>query len=156
MCGIYDTFLLLDEHHNGKVDFETFDKFKHNPKMLKYFKEVDLDISESQCLFDLLDTNDNGEVTCEDFVIGCIRLRGPAKALDLATLYSLVFKTHQGITRQESIVLDTVLSHFGFVTKVLEEHTQILEAIAFALKSSPAPSSPLSGTQGTRKPPAVH
>merc|ERR1719321_1048174 len=51
-----------------------------------YFESVDLDVAEAKGLFKLLDRNGNGVVEAEEFVLGCLRLRGNAKAIDLATL----------------------------------------------------------------------
>merc|ERR1719440_1645900 len=51
-----------------------------------YFKSVDLDPSEARSLFKLMDADQSGTVEAEEFVMGCLRLRGTAKAIDLATL----------------------------------------------------------------------
>merc|ERR1712110_34088 len=67
----------------------TWPEFEHqlgSPQMETYFKSLDLDTSEAKGLFSLLDIEETGAVDAEDFIMGCLRLRGPARAIDLATL----------------------------------------------------------------------
>merc|ERR1711948_197480 len=67
----------------------TWDAFKgklHTPAMLDYFKTIDVDPSEGRGLFDLLDVDDSGTVDASEMVNGFLKLRGPAKALDIALL----------------------------------------------------------------------
>merc|ERR1712217_285523 len=47
---------------------------------------LDIDVSEADGLFYLLDAEESGRISAEDFASGCARLRGSAKALDLAIL----------------------------------------------------------------------
>merc|ERR1712228_367234 len=53
-----------------------------------YFKSVDLSLSEAQSLFKLLDIEETGIIKKEQFVMGCLRIHGGAKAIDLITLMS--------------------------------------------------------------------
>jgi hypothetical protein len=70
----------------GKLTIDEFLDRLTDPAMNLYFKSVDLDPSEALGLFRLMDTDENGHVEAEEFVLGCLRLRGKAKAIDLATL----------------------------------------------------------------------
>lgn len=63
-----------------------FQKHLDRPQMRAYFEAIDVDPSEAQGVFQLLDLNGNGSIDPDEFVSGCLRLRGPAKALDLALL----------------------------------------------------------------------
>merc|ERR1712228_849165 len=56
------------------------------PQMQEFFKAIDVDQSEAKGLFHLLDLDNSGSVSAEEFINGCLRLRGPAKSLDLALL----------------------------------------------------------------------
>lgn len=67
----------------------TWQKFKcqiHTPSMLAYFQSINLDPCEAEHLFKLLDPQDSGAIDAEEFVMGCLRLHGTAKAIDLTTL----------------------------------------------------------------------
>mmetsp|Transcript_118080 Transcript_118080/g.329158 ORF Transcript_118080/g.329158 Transcript_118080/m.329158 type:complete len:641 (-) Transcript_118080:86-2008(-) len=50
------------------------------------FSALDIDIVDSNYLFDMLDLDGCGAVCIEDFVAGCLRLKGNAKSLDIHTL----------------------------------------------------------------------
>jgi len=45
-----------------------------------------LDIDQVRTLLTLLDRDQNGEVDIEEFITGCLRLKGGAKSLDMAIL----------------------------------------------------------------------
>jgi len=48
------------------------------------FQSLDLSARDSWTLFKLLDEEGNGDINLMEFMEGCLRLRGPAKALDIA------------------------------------------------------------------------
>jgi len=54
--------------------------------MTEYFRQIDVDISEARGIFDLLDIDDSGKLSVEEFVSGCMRISGHAKALDTLVL----------------------------------------------------------------------
>ena len=47
---------------------------------------MDVDVNDAESLFRLLDIDETGTLSPQELVDGWIRLRGPAKALDLAVL----------------------------------------------------------------------
>merc|ERR1712039_663522 len=55
-------------------------------EMRSYFEFLDIDAAEAQGLFDLLDADLSGDVSIEEFVNGCLRLKGEATAVDVVTL----------------------------------------------------------------------
>lgn len=59
-------------------------------QMDEYFKTIDLSLSEAESLFKLLDFEDTGTIDAEEFVMGCLRIHGSAKAIDLTTLMCTV------------------------------------------------------------------
>jgi len=75
-----------DSNCSGRISYEEFEGQVGSPLMKAYFQKIDLDISEAKGLFDLLDINGKGHVDHQDFVMGCLRLQGKARALDLAVL----------------------------------------------------------------------
>jgi len=63
------------------------------------FKAINVDVSDAKGLFTLLDLDGSQEVNAHEFLAGCLRLRGPAKALDLAILAREVRQLTQRIPR---------------------------------------------------------
>merc|ERR1712187_142665 len=51
-----------------------------------YFRTLGLDISTAYHLFRLLDLDNSGTVSRSEFLMGCLRMRGSAKGVDVATL----------------------------------------------------------------------
>lgn len=81
-----ELFKDIDVPDAGSITWDQFRSQLTKPEMEHYFEAIDLDISEARGLFKLLDLDDSGSISVDEFVMGCLRLRGPAKAIDLATL----------------------------------------------------------------------
>lgn len=77
---------LSESSNPGEISWDEFHARLEDPTIQLYFKSVDLDPREARSLFMLLDTDRTGTVDAEEFIMGCLRLRGGAKAIDLATL----------------------------------------------------------------------
>lgn len=86
LAQLHTLFLKIDVDRSGVISWDEFACQLDNPHMETYFKALDIDSSEAYGLFALLDVNNCGEVSVEEFVLGCLRLRGTAQAIDLATL----------------------------------------------------------------------
>merc|ERR1712224_953941 len=74
---------------NGTGNELTWDEFNgmtSTREMQDYFQTIDVDPSEAEIVFRLLDVDGNGAVCDDEFTNGCLKLTGPAKALDPAIL----------------------------------------------------------------------
>ena len=47
---------------------------------------LELDTSDAWTLFKLMDTSGNGDLDASEFVEGCMRLKGPARSIDVAIM----------------------------------------------------------------------
>merc|ERR1712032_1070335 len=79
-------FREADTDHSGTLSWEEFREHLGHPVIRAYFASLDLNISEARGLFVLLDIDGSGQIHIEDFVKGCLLVRGEAKSIDLATL----------------------------------------------------------------------
>lgn len=79
-------FQEVDAHCTGKITWQDFHEYLQNEHVQAYFATQQLDTSDARELFNLLDVDQNEEVTVEEFVMGCMHLRGQAKSSDVATL----------------------------------------------------------------------
>ncbi|CAE8620811.1 unnamed protein product [Polarella glacialis] len=79
-------FMTAGKDSDSEMTKEEFEKLSCSPAMDKYCHEVGMTLDEAENLFEFLDRDDSGSVSIAEFVQGCLRLRGPAKALDLAEL----------------------------------------------------------------------
>lgn len=79
-------FRRLDIDLDGELTWEQFETALAEAEMREYFRQIDVDISEARGIFDLLDIDGSGTLSAEDFVSGCMRISGHAKALDTLVL----------------------------------------------------------------------
>lgn len=76
-------FSELDEDGSGSIKSqEMFEQIK-NENVAAYFSKLGVDTDEVDKLFELMDEDRSGEITLEEFLWGCLRLRGQAKNLDV-------------------------------------------------------------------------
>merc|ERR1712039_12025 len=76
----------VDANGNGSINWEEFQSALGTDEMQEVFQQIDIDISEAEGVFHLLDINNSGKLSPEDFITGTTRLRGPAKSLDMTLL----------------------------------------------------------------------
>mmetsp|Transcript_41046 Transcript_41046/g.108434 ORF Transcript_41046/g.108434 Transcript_41046/m.108434 type:complete len:644 (-) Transcript_41046:298-2229(-) len=81
-----ELFMGLEGGLSATMDWEMFKSKVEAPQMQSFFKFLDVDPSDAKGLFRLLDIDGSGEVSAEEFLNGAVRLRGTAKALDVALL----------------------------------------------------------------------
>lgn len=83
LTRLRESFEIADEDKSHTLTWKEFQRNMNHPRMKDYFKAVDLDPSASRGLFSILASED-GTVTLDDLVHGCLRLCGPARAIDQA------------------------------------------------------------------------
>merc|ERR1712217_874280 len=76
----------LDTNGSGTLSLEEFEKQMDDENVLTFLSTLELDIDQVRTLLTLLDLDQNGEVDIEEFINGCLRLKGGAKSLDMAIL----------------------------------------------------------------------
>merc|ERR1712087_814909 len=68
---------------SGTLSWEEFEQHMQNRQVKAYFQALDLDITQAHKLFELLDVDNNNDVSLDEFLSGCARLRGGASNVDL-------------------------------------------------------------------------
>jgi len=76
----------IDSAGTGVITREELAEAFKSEKVRYSFSVLDIDISDSNYLFDMLDLDRSGEVDMDEFVSGCLRLKGNAKSIDIHTL----------------------------------------------------------------------
>mmetsp|Transcript_67241 Transcript_67241/g.216976 ORF Transcript_67241/g.216976 Transcript_67241/m.216976 type:complete len:590 (+) Transcript_67241:45-1814(+) len=102
--NIREIFMTADADNSGTVSWEEFQEHLHEARMEELFKELDLHISQAEGMFRLLDVKGEGEVDMEEFCRGCLRLRGPAKAVDLGLLMEEVRRATGPLLQCSSVI----------------------------------------------------
>jgi hypothetical protein len=101
VCKIFGA---LDDDHSMSVSRQEFMSHLEEGHLDCYFAAVDLSKSEAHGLFTLLDADGSDSLSVEEFVRGCLRLRGPARSMDLAGLvHNVQEKFEQTIAMTEGL-----------------------------------------------------
>eukprot|EP00929_Paragymnodinium_shiwhaense_P058795 TRINITY_DN29461_c0_g1_i4.p1 TRINITY_DN29461_c0_g1~~TRINITY_DN29461_c0_g1_i4.p1 ORF type:complete len:575 (+),score=103.44 TRINITY_DN29461_c0_g1_i4:224-1948(+) len=80
-------FKTIDLDGSGSLRIVDMKPFLDQEPARALFGALDLDIGDVQDLFAVLDEDGTQTIDLEEFVFGCLRLRGAAKALDVAKLH---------------------------------------------------------------------
>eukprot|EP00448_Togula_jolla_P000187 CAMPEP_0170610976 /NCGR_PEP_ID=MMETSP0224-20130122/22945_1 /TAXON_ID=285029 /ORGANISM="Togula jolla, Strain CCCM 725" /LENGTH=206 /DNA_ID=CAMNT_0010936385 /DNA_START=176 /DNA_END=796 /DNA_ORIENTATION=- len=83
--NLREIFHKCDSDGSGSIskgELRTF--MKEKPDLVNCFTDLDLDGFGAAALFDILDINESGTLEIEEFVMGCMRLTGPVKMMELA------------------------------------------------------------------------
>lgn len=86
MGDLISLFAEADLDNEGKLSRKELDTFVNDERVAAFLKHLDVEISEAIGLFELLDSNGDGFVDVHEFTVGCMRLKGPAKNIDVATM----------------------------------------------------------------------
>ncbi|CAE7434911.1 SCN11A [Symbiodinium natans] len=80
---------LFSQFGNDKTSMITFGQFEakiNSAEVREYFETLGLDVEDAWSFFKLLDQDGGGSVEIEEFLKGCLRFRGQAKAIDIGQL----------------------------------------------------------------------
>lgn len=90
-------FRELDTDNVGQVPMESFMEFLTHERVIAYFATLDIDITDRRRLRSMFDVDDDKFVSLEEFVVGCVRLRGSAKKSDHVAMMVEMQKLHDCI-----------------------------------------------------------
>jgi len=76
----------MDNNNDGGISLVEFDKAMQDPVHKLRFENLDLNMQDARKLIVLLDLDKTGQVPIGSFIMGCLRLRGAARSIDVATL----------------------------------------------------------------------
>mmetsp|Transcript_152366 Transcript_152366/g.486839 ORF Transcript_152366/g.486839 Transcript_152366/m.486839 type:complete len:610 (-) Transcript_152366:90-1919(-) len=102
----------LDSDGSGAITAEGFKEHIDNKEGQGFFALLDIAPSDAFMLFTLLDADDSNMIDAEEFVDGCLRLKGPTKAIDFAC-FQKDFKRQQEQTAKVLGAQDRLLKALG-------------------------------------------
>eukprot|EP00928_Gymnodinium_smaydae_P056119 TRINITY_DN39545_c0_g1_i1.p1 TRINITY_DN39545_c0_g1~~TRINITY_DN39545_c0_g1_i1.p1 ORF type:complete len:608 (+),score=80.26 TRINITY_DN39545_c0_g1_i1:91-1824(+) len=83
VCELFDA---MDKQHKGKISRDAFVDCLGTPEIVAFLSSLELDVQDATMLFDLLDVEKSYSITLDQFVMGCVRLKGTARSVDMAVL----------------------------------------------------------------------
>jgi len=85
-----------DKDNSGGLSWEEFETYLQREHVQAYFQSFQLDVSQAHTLFRLLDVDGSNRVEIDEFVEGCIRMRGQARSIDV---HMLLYETEMMIKK---------------------------------------------------------
>lgn len=82
-------FLEADTDRSGTISWEEFEAHMQDEQVKACLKILDVNADEAEQLFFICKPNYSDEIDIHDFVKGCIKMRGGAKAIDIHTLLTM-------------------------------------------------------------------
>eukprot|EP00929_Paragymnodinium_shiwhaense_P114047 TRINITY_DN82362_c0_g1_i1.p1 TRINITY_DN82362_c0_g1~~TRINITY_DN82362_c0_g1_i1.p1 ORF type:complete len:619 (-),score=83.22 TRINITY_DN82362_c0_g1_i1:396-2252(-) len=79
-------FKAIDQDGSGMLSISEMRSFLDSETALSLFAALQLDIMDVHDMFQLLDQDGSALIDLDEFAFGCLRLRGDAKALDIARI----------------------------------------------------------------------
>jgi len=117
-------FQEFDENHDGSLDEDELGLLLKDDRTKRHLSLLGIDVYEAHGLFTLLDITGTGEVSINEFVNTLLRLKGQAKALDLATL----IYENKRIMGQMARFMKYVHDQFDCVKELLENNNIIVSS----------------------------
>lgn len=129
-----------DTDGTGTLSWEEFEEYLQNDKVQAYFQSFELDVSQARTLFKLLDLDESNDVGIDEFIQGCMRMKGSARSIDVNML---LYEIEKLIERQ--------VEFMGWVAERLPDEPQAVgEPEAAAVREAP-PNTPSTSSKLRRK-----
>jgi hypothetical protein len=99
-----DVFREADTDGDNVLSWDEFSEYLADNTAAVFFSSLGLDVHVAQALFVLLDVDDDNTVNIDEFVHGCIRLKGGARSIDVnMLLYQSEKMQHQFLECMDSL-----------------------------------------------------
>jgi hypothetical protein len=81
-------FKEADDDGSGELDQQEFEEFIHTPVVFNKMRMLGISMDEATELFEVIDADESGGITPEEYINGLKKLRGQARGQDLVQLIS--------------------------------------------------------------------
>jgi len=116
-------FYQADKDRSGFLSFSEFEHHLSDERVKAYFNSLDLDVSQAKLLFQLLDSDQGGAIAIDEFIGGCMRLKGEARSIDVNLLLyqndNLISKVER-LCDKIALKVDKLEQRVGIKTEVPE------------------------------------
>lgn len=106
----------MDDNQDGQISYEEFCHHVNNPEMRAFATSMEIDVLDAKQFFCILSDNGRRCVDVETFVVGCIKLKGAARSMDLM---DLVYQ-HRAAHSENMLVSDMIMEGLERLEGLLE------------------------------------
>jgi len=92
-------FHSIDEDENAVITFNEFEKVFTSPENRAILAALGIEAMEAWTLFKLIDTDKDGKIQKDEFITGCLQLKGSARNVDLATIHKDLHRLQRKLMR---------------------------------------------------------
>jgi len=101
---LHDIFITFDSNNSGDMSREEFYELVDMPEMTALMTLLEIDTNDPELLFGMLDESKTDVLEHDDFVLGCLKLRGSAKRLTVQNLRGKTNELLQQLAEVKSVV----------------------------------------------------
>eukprot|EP00747_Dinoflagellata_sp_TGD_P013057 gnl/TRDRNA2_/TRDRNA2_122221_c2_seq1.p1 gnl/TRDRNA2_/TRDRNA2_122221_c2~~gnl/TRDRNA2_/TRDRNA2_122221_c2_seq1.p1 ORF type:complete len:155 (+),score=32.28 gnl/TRDRNA2_/TRDRNA2_122221_c2_seq1:2-466(+) len=99
MNAIKEVFQSTDTEGTGTLTVEQLEEHLKDENIMAWLHALEIDVSEVRGFYALIDIEGKGQIGIEEFCVGCMRIKGGAKGIDVASLLYENKKLVQRITQ---------------------------------------------------------
>eukprot|EP00439_Symbiodinium_sp_Y106_P073875 s574_g14.t1 len=81
-----EIFKEIDQDESNLISIKELKNAMEGKKMASFMHSMDISTQDIWTLFMVIDADGSGEISLEEFVLGCMQLQGPAKGLQIARM----------------------------------------------------------------------
>mmetsp|Transcript_35360 Transcript_35360/g.101685 ORF Transcript_35360/g.101685 Transcript_35360/m.101685 type:complete len:582 (-) Transcript_35360:140-1885(-) len=113
-----------DSDNSGTLTYEEVDLAIKKPEIYNKLRMIDFPVDDPQQIFDLLDYDESGELTIDEFIEGCLRMKGTAKSKDLLVAQVALdcMKRHYNQFEKELELLQNKLLKLDATARAITDH----------------------------------
>jgi len=96
-------FSVMDADGSGSVSLAEIQDCFSDPLVIAFFSALDLDIEDTERIFQLIDSDDSGELGIQEFIDGCMKLKGGARSLDVFSVLKATERMQRRLNSLEQL-----------------------------------------------------
>lgn len=100
---IVEFFVATDVNGDGTISSDEIQFLLHDPVMSAYFDMIGFRPGDARLLAELLDHDNSGDISLDEFITGCERMRGEAKGIDVHVLMMECYQLHEKLDRLHDV-----------------------------------------------------
>merc|ERR550525_272123 len=105
-------FTGMDENGDGEISLDEFVQHVDHPEVIAFANALEIDALDAKLFFQVLSDNGKRSIDLETFVVGCIKLKGAAKSMDLLNF----FYSYRVAVQRQNLFADDCLARLESIS----------------------------------------